>query len=225
MRAARNAMRLLAAAMLAGCAGTPAMLPEERDEELTRLRMHTANVRVMIASTERHLRVLKARVAISERKTRELKKAAEELKRLGIAVSPRGAALVVALAERVLFASGEAALRSEAAEELRTIAKVLNAGLSSRAVSVEGHSDSIPPKKTAVRYPTNWELSTARAVAVARFLVEEAKVAPERVSVAAFADTRPLHENDTPERRAANRRVEIVVLPPIGTRQVSARIE
>ncbi|MHC4504751.1 MAG: OmpA/MotB family protein, partial [Planctomycetota bacterium] len=168
-----------------------------------------------------HLSAARGRLTTSERKTRELKKAARELERQGIAVSPRGAALVVALAERVLFPSGEADLRAGAAEELLGIAKVLNGGLSTRAVSVEGHSDSLPPRKTAARYPTNWELSAARAVAVARFLVEQGKVAPERVCVAAFADIRPLQRNDTREGRAANRRVEIVVLPPIGISQSS----
>jgi chemotaxis protein MotB len=193
-----------------------ALHQEATDGDLARLRVQAAGLRVMTSATERHLNVIRGSLAISQRKTRELKKAARELERQGVAVSPRGAALVVALADRVLFPSGEAELRPGATEELLRIAEALNGGLSSQAVSVEGHSDSVPPGKTAARYPTNWELSAARAVAVARFLVEQAKVAPERVSVAAFADIRPRQKNDTRAGRAANRRVEIVVLPPIG---------
>ena len=221
----RTAARLAAAAALAGCVQTVAVDQEAIDEELTRLRMHASNVRVMVASTERQLRVVRAKLSISERKTREMDRAAKELRRRGIAVTPRGPALVVAIADRVLFPSGEAELRAGAAEELGKIAKVLKKGLAGRPISVEGHTDSVPPKKTAARYPTNRHLSMARAVAVARFLVEKAQIDPERVSATGFADTRPLQENDTTDGRAANRRVEIVVLPPIGIKQVSANLE
>ncbi|MHC4504407.1 MAG: OmpA/MotB family protein [Planctomycetota bacterium] len=220
-----SALLAAAAAAAAGCVQTVAVDQEAIDEELTRLRMHASNVRVMVSSTERQLRVVRAKLAISERKTKEMDRAAKELRSRGIAVSPRGPALVVALADRVLFPSGEAELRAGATEELGKIAKVLKEGLPARPISIEGHTDSVPPKKTAARYPTNRHLSMARAVAVARYLVEKAGIDPKRVSATGFADTRPLGENDTTDGRAANRRVEIVVLPPIGIKHVSAKLD
>jgi chemotaxis protein MotB len=78
------------------------------------------------------------------------------------------------------------------------------------AVRIEGHTDN-RPIVTAL-YPSNWELSTARATAVVSFLVDEGLVAPERLSVAGYAEHRPVADNGTPDGRAANRRVDIVVV-------------
>ena len=75
---------------------------------------------------------------------------------------------------------------------------------------IEGHTDSFPTDPTS-DYPTNWELSTARATNVLHYLVEFG-VNEGQFQVAGFADTVPLFTNDTPEGRAANRRVDIVIL-------------
>ena len=78
------------------------------------------------------------------------------------------------------------------------------------AVVVEGHTDSRPISTS--RYPSNWELSTARATSVLRYLVEARGLAGERVAAAGYADTHPVSEGDDAGSLARNRRVEIVVL-------------
>ncbi|MGD9172698.1 MAG: flagellar motor protein MotB [Desulfobacterales bacterium] len=78
------------------------------------------------------------------------------------------------------------------------------------AVRVEGHTDNIPIKTT--RFPSNWELSVARAVNVVKYFVEVGKIAPRRLSAVGYGESRPLVDNDTAANRMKNRRVEILLL-------------
>jgi chemotaxis protein MotB len=78
------------------------------------------------------------------------------------------------------------------------------------SVRIEGHTDNVPIHTET--YPSNWELSTARAVNVLRYFIEERGFPPEKLFAEGFADTRPRAANDTAERRAKNRRVNFVVL-------------
>ncbi|MDK2959817.1 MAG: chemotaxis protein MotB, partial [Bacillota bacterium] len=75
---------------------------------------------------------------------------------------------------------------------------------------VEGHTDNLPIN--TYRFPSNWELSTARATTVVRYLAEKHGIPPDRLSAAGYGEWRPVAPNDTPEHRAQNRRVDIVVL-------------
>jgi chemotaxis protein MotB len=75
---------------------------------------------------------------------------------------------------------------------------------------VEGNTDNIPISTSS--YPTNWELSAARAVGVVRYLVEHDKVAPQRISSAGYGEFRPRNKNSSEEERQQNRRVDIVLL-------------
>lgn len=121
-------------------------------------------------------------------------------------LSERG--LVITLVtDEILFASGDATLAAEGARLLDVVGPVLKA--LPNHVSVEGHTDNVPIRG---RYPSNWELSSARATAVLATLINREGLAPERMSATGFADTRPLVPMDTRERRARNRRVEVVVL-------------
>ncbi len=119
--------------------------------------------------------------------------------------------LVVSLAEAGFFAPGEAALREDARTPVDTLADAL--GASGAQVRVEGHTDSTPI--STARYPSNWELSAARASAVLARL--SARGLPtSRLSVAGYAGERPFADNSTPEGRALNRRVDLVILRPGG---------
>ena len=81
-------------------------------------------------------------------------------------------------------------------------------------VTVQGHTDHIPiGSQLAVRFPTNWELSAARAGQVARHLLNLPGVNPSILSTGGMADTRPIADNTSPEGRALNRRIEIMVTP------------
>jgi chemotaxis protein MotB len=117
--------------------------------------------------------------------------------------------MVVELAENILFDSGKENLKPEGQEALSEVATVL-ASIKERDFQIAGHTDNIPIKSR--RFPSNWELSTARAVTVTRFLAEKG-VPALRLSAAGYADTQPVESNDTPEGRAQNRRIEIVLMP------------
>lgn len=126
---------------------------------------------------------------------------------VGFRVEPRG--LVVSIvSDNVLFGAASADLPSEGARLLDTIAEVL--AVVPNRVAIEGHSDSRPISNA--RFPSNWELSGARAATVLRYLVETHGFEPERLTATGYADTRPVASEDTSEGRALNRRVEIVVM-------------
>jgi chemotaxis protein MotB len=117
--------------------------------------------------------------------------------------------MVVELSENILFDSGKADLKKEGQTALTQVAGVL-ASIPDRDFQIAGHTDNIPIK--SARFPSNWELSTARAVTVARFLAAQG-VPSNRLSAAGYAESQPTATNDTPEGRAQNRRIEIVLMP------------
>lgn len=105
-----------------------------------------------------------------------------------------------------LFSTGEAVLGSEANAALRAVAGVI--ADSEFPIMVEGHTDSNPI--STIRFPSNWELSSARASSVVRLFIESG-VSPDRLTAAGYADQRPVADNDTEEGRARNRRVAIML--------------
>jgi chemotaxis protein MotB len=122
--------------------------------------------------------------------------------------------LNVKLAQGVLFPSGSAQVGSEGAGVLAKVAHRL-LELPHR-ILVQGHTDDVPiAGRLASRYPTNWELAGARAASVVRILAERG-VPPERLAAVSLADTQPVASNDTPEGKAANRRIEIRLIPAPG---------
>lgn len=201
----------------AGCVGGAALAPGSG--EVAGLRRQAGDMRTELASAEKRLRALATDVVASEAEVRDLR---EELASIGVKVTPRGASISVTLADRLLFDAGQVLIHDKAREKLARIGGALKKRFPDRLISIEGHSDSSPPDKMAAYYPTNWELSTARAMSVLRFLTDEAGLAPERICAAGFADCRPAAEEDSDAARAANRRVEIVVQPQLGTTRVTA---
>ena len=115
--------------------------------------------------------------------------------------------IVLTLPDRVLFRSGESALLPEARPFMQAISEVLIE--LDRYVRIEGHTDNVPI--TTVQFPSNWELSATRAVTVVRALSEQYGVQANHLTAVGHADSRSLTDNLTPEHRATNRRVEIVV--------------
>lgn len=108
----------------------------------------------------------------------------------------------------VLFASGNAALAESAKTALGEVANVISSV--PNAVIIEGHTDNMPVAQGA--FASNWELSVARAYSVIEFFVNEKKIDPARFITAGYGEFRPVASNDTPEGRAANRRIEIVMV-------------
>ncbi len=147
----------------------------------------------------------------------ELKNALEEYasssnleEEITVSIDERG--LIIRFMDRVLFDPGKAELKPEAREILDTVAEILQRDeFKDKAIKVEGHADTTPvsPKDG---FPTNWELSTARATNVLRYLVEQKGIEGERISASGYSYYRPIAPNDTKENKAKNRRVDIVIL-------------
>jgi chemotaxis protein MotB len=131
--------------------------------------------------------------------------------RVRVTQSARG--LAVEINASVLFEPGQAELQPESAGVLASVAKVL--ARSSNGLEVEGHTDDSPIASPI--YPSNWELSSARASRVVR-LFRSAGVAPARMAAVGYGEYRNVETNDTPEGRTRNRRVTVVILPlePVG---------
>jgi chemotaxis protein MotB len=117
--------------------------------------------------------------------------------------------MVIQLPQDILFQSGSASLSTEGTSTLREVGEVV-AGLDDRNYQVEGHTDNVPI--ATERFPSNWELSSARAMSVIRVLLDSG-VSPGRVSGAGYGEHQPVAPNDSPDGRRLNRRIEIVMLP------------
>lgn len=121
-------------------------------------------------------------------------------------VSERG--LVIHIMESALFQVGSADLSEKAIETLRVVAEHLKP--LPNHIRIEGHTDNRPIK--TLRYPSNWELSSARATEVVRYFIDHHEVSPNEVSALGYGEFRPLAPNNTEDNRAKNRRVDIVVM-------------
>ena len=130
-----------------------------------------------------------------------------------ITISQLQGKLTVNILDHVMFDSGEAAVKQEGQEILRRLAAVL-AAHTNRAIHVIGHTDNVPIRASArSRFASNWELSTARATAAVRFLHEQAGVNPKQLGALGYGEFHPVADNATPEGRAKNRRIAVVILP------------
>jgi chemotaxis protein MotB len=133
---------------------------------------------------------------------------------IGLTINEKG--LVISLREKLMFDSGRAEIYQEAKYILKDITKEI--GDVPNNVRVEGHTDNVPiGVELKSKFPTNWELSTARATNVTRYVLEALNFPPKRISSAGYGEYQPVMDNDTEEHKAMNRRVDIVV-QRIGTR-------
>jgi chemotaxis protein MotB len=183
-----------------------------------------ANLATTLDSTERTLAELRQREARARERLATFRSMLERFRamieagRLRVRVVRNR--MVVELPAGVLFDSGEAQLKDEGEQTLIQVAQVLQA-IANRDFQVAGHTDNVPIHG---RFRSNWELSTQRAVNVAKFLIEQG-VPGARLSAAGYAETQPAlapdgsippeveGANDTAEERQSNRRIEIVLMP------------
>jgi chemotaxis protein MotB len=124
-----------------------------------------------------------------------------------VSASPNGHKLMVRLSESLLFQPGSALLENSSTPLIDKIAQLLAS--TNKPVCVEGHTDNIPINNA--QFHSNWDLSTARAASVIRYIIEKQSFAPELLSASGYGEFRPVAPNDTPENRARNRRVEFVI--------------
>jgi chemotaxis protein MotB len=136
----------------------------------------------------------------------ELNERLKKEKDITLAYSTKG--LVMRLSDRALFDVGVANISPQAVPLLQKVADII--ARTNFEVRIEGHSDNLPIK--TVQFPSNWELSTARAVNVLRFFLETGRISSQRMSAVGFGEFQPMVPNDSIEHRAQNRRVEIIFL-------------
>jgi chemotaxis protein MotB len=196
-------------------------------EELSASQMEANKMRQSLGTTQKKLSTTEENLSASQAEIATLRQIEVETKRRNeiytqfinrlqtmidggqLTVSIDKGRIVINLPDNVLFNSGSADLNSAGKEALKQIGSVLTQ-FSDRRFQVEGHSDNVPIKSS--RFPSNWELSTARALAVVHLLTEMG-VTPENISAAGFGEFRPRADNATNEGKKLNRRIEIVMLP------------
>ncbi len=194
-----------------------------RIDEFTRRFAATDSRFTKLEQKQKHLlEQLKKTVAEKDKLEAELKRIQGELTQKlepeiqsgNVRIKRRGRELVVDLADQILFDSGQAEVNESGQVVLDQVSQAL-ADLQHYTIQVGGHTDStqVVTPKTQERFPTNWELSTARATNVVRYMQEHGKIPGQRLVAAGFAEFRPTSTNNTAEGRAKNRRIELVLLP------------
>ena len=161
-----------------------------------------SNITETVEKVEENLQILKEVVE-------EFIEAEELVDIVSVEFDSRG--LIIRFKDNALFDSGRADIRSDSHEILEYIGDILKTEeFVDRYIRVEGHTDNVPIN--TARFPSNWELSTTRATTVTRFFIDHAEMEPSRLAAAGYSENYPIAENETPEGRANNRRVDIVIL-------------
>ncbi len=137
----------------------------------------------------------------------------QEIKRGELTISNLEGQLSVNLLNKILFDSGETSVKPEGKKVLKSLGDVLNK-FPDKALQIEGHTDNVQiSSKLKEKYPTNWELSTARATSVVHFLQDAVGLPGDRLVASGYSQYRPVADNGTPEGRAQNRRIQILLVP------------
>lgn len=145
----------------------------------------------------------RAKRDLEERLSQQIKDQQASLK-----MTKRG--LEINFLDEIFFESGKDEIGPKGAEALNSVAQVLNGEVVNSRIAVEGYTDNVPIKYSG--WKSNWELSSARALAVLHFLIDTAQVDPKRLSAIGYGEFAPVADNATPEGRQKNRRVAIVIL-------------
>jgi chemotaxis protein MotB len=200
-------------------------LVEERDKRVNRAALQLRDSETQLAELKRAQENLSGQLVQTQSERDRIE---AELKRLqgelssklegeilagNVRIKRRGNDLVVDLADQILFESANPEVHESGQKVLGQLAPTL-AQMKEYTIQVAGHTDSakVTSPTTQERFQTNWELSTARATHVVRFLQEKGKVPGERLVAMGFAQYRPTANNATAEGRQQNRRIELVLI-------------
>jgi chemotaxis protein MotB len=193
-----------------------------KQTDLRNAQAKLAEQQALIDELSKHKKKLEQAKEELEKKSSEYERLASSLKSEidtgKIELSELRGKMTVKMKDKILFASGSATLGKEGKEALDKVAQAFK-GLQGKVVRVEGHTDNVPTGGGA--FPTNWDLSTARALAVVRFL-QERGVDPTILAAAGYGEHQPVAPNDTPEGRSLNRRIEIVLAAADGAPKPAA---
>ena len=194
---------------------------EARDQEIGKLQASIAQEKERLKAEEAEKASLEQERAAKEAEIQRLTKTHEDLTKSLEAEIAKGDIkirqvrdrLTINMVDRVLFDSGQAKVKPAGLKVLKQVSDILKK-VADKQIRIEGHTDNVPIRgKLKERYPTNWELSTARATNVVRYLIEEGGVDQVNLSAVGYADTRPVASNDGEEGRTTNRRIEITLYP------------
>ncbi len=171
---------------------------------------------MLYASTNAELNKLKLELAKNpppkeqtQEKPQEQKPEVRSLKEIeGVEVIEQKGATTLRLGEQLLFDEGSAQIKSESKPTLDKVANILTKN--GNQIKIEGHSDNVPIKNS--QFSSNWELSSARASNIVEYLTSEKKLNKKRFTILSHADNVPVAENSTPQGRAKNRRVDIIIM-------------
>ncbi len=143
------------------------------------------------------------------------KKLEKEIQEGQVQITEMKNRLTVTMVDQILFASGSAEVGKKGKAVLDKVVAILK-DVKDKRIEVDGHTDNVPiVSSLKKRFPTNWELSTARATEVVRYLQEQGGIDPTLLSATGFGEYQPVAPNDTDEGKHKNRRIEIVLLPPL----------
>ncbi len=173
----------------------PALKPEAKIEPMSHSRTGQGKTR----ATDKDFRQIKAAI-----EAYLVKKGAQS--KVSLDITRRG--LIVSLKEAGFFASGQADIKPEAYELINTIAEVVTQY--NNPLRLEGHTDNVPI--STAQFPSNWELSTARATNGLKYLLKNFDIETDKISATGYGEFRPLAPNEASEGRAKNRRVDLVML-------------
>lgn len=144
-----------------------------------------------------------------------------ELSSGDVRLTQAGGKLRVDLVDKVLFNSGEAQISKRGENVLMRVGTIL-AAIADKQIQVSGHTDQTPiGEKRSAQFPTNWELSVARATNVVRFLAEKANVPAERLAATGYGEFHPVASNKSASGRARNRRIEILLTPSLDPKAIA----
>ena len=179
---------------------------DAKDDEMDALRSQyqTELRQVEVKKTKKVSALEKAKRDLEKRLSKEVNEYKAKLE-----MTERG--LVVTFLSEIFFSSGKDVVSLDGQRVLREISQVINRDIPEAQVAVEGHTDNDPIKMSGWR--SNWELSTARSLAVVHYFVDECAVLPGRLSAVGHGEFKPVASNDLPQGKQQNRRVEIVILP------------
>jgi chemotaxis protein MotB len=211
--------------VLAACLWASAR-QHRHDMEALRTQLAEANAALAtaqadVAKSQEQVATLQAQIADLQKEKEQVGQSAKnledemraDLESKDVTISKLQGKLTVNILDRILFDSGEAELKPDGEAVLQKIAAILAAHPALK-IHVIGHTDNVPIRPGARnRFASNWELSTARALAAVRFLTERAGVDPRRLGAVGYGEFRPVADNSTPEGRAKNRRIAITILP------------
>jgi len=208
---------------LAAVTGQRDELDKDLKSKTDDLSKTAAEKRQKIADLEAENSKLKDNVTQLMKKSQEVEAASQTYKELlqemkgeisqgQVTITELKGKLTMDVVDKILFASGESAVKKEGLAVLKRVVEILK-NVKDKNIRIEGHTDNVKiTSRLAKVYPTNWELAAARAINVSKYLQQQG-IDPKILSATAFGEYQPLADNSTAEGRAKNRRIAIILLP------------